>query len=182
MAHFRRSTLVPLILAVLALVPAGEARRLHRVSRAFDAVGLCRQTHYAKLCQALAASTAVSSPQSLVEASVERAALKAEHAQAVAAQLSAAPGAEKVLQNVLQSCRDSYGSAADALQKALQLVRGGGRAADINSELTAAGTFVDTCQDSFDEFPDVDGSLLTNVQTNLSRLVSNSLNLAAALH
>nr|CAD1823709.1 unnamed protein product [Ananas comosus var. bracteatus] len=78
--------------------------------------------------------------------------------------------------------RGQLRSAADALQKALRLVRGGGRAADINSELSAAGTFVDTCQDSFDEFPDVDGSPLANVQTNLSRLVSNSLNLAAALH
>nr|CAD1831474.1 unnamed protein product [Ananas comosus var. bracteatus] len=49
----------------------------------------------------------------------------------------------------------------------------------VNSELSTVGTFVDTCQDSFDEFPDVDGSPLANVQTNLSRLVSNSINLVA---
>ncbi|XP_020082462.1 14-3-3-like protein [Ananas comosus] len=65
-----------------------------------------------------------------------------------------------------------YGSAADVLQNAPRLVRGGGRPADINSELSAASA------DSFDEFPDVDCSPLANTQTNLSRLVSNSLNLA----
>ncbi|XP_020081915.1 uncharacterized protein LOC109705584 [Ananas comosus] len=60
-----------------------------------------------------------------------------------------------------------------------RLVRGGGRPENANSELLAAGTFVDTCQDSFDEFPDVDGSPLANAQTNLSRLVSNGISLAA---
>nr|CAD1829263.1 unnamed protein product [Ananas comosus var. bracteatus] len=59
-----------------------------------------------------------------------------------------------------------------ALQNAPRLVRSGGRPADINSELSAAST------DSFDEFPDADGSPLANMQTNLSRLVSNSLNLS----
>nr|CAD1834414.1 unnamed protein product [Ananas comosus var. bracteatus] len=54
--------------------------------------------------------------------------------------------------------------AVDALQNAPQLVCGGGRPVDANSELLAAGTFVDTCQDSFNEFLDVDGSHLANVQ------------------
>nr|CAD1831641.1 unnamed protein product [Ananas comosus var. bracteatus] len=49
-------------------------------------------------------------------ASVQAAALKAEHVQAVAA-----PAVKKVLQNVMQSCRDSYGSTADALQNALTI-------------------------------------------------------------
>ncbi|XP_020111094.1 14-3-3-like protein [Ananas comosus] len=145
----------------------GETQRLHRVSRVFDAAGLYAKAHYAKLCQALAGLAAINSPKSLVEASVQAVAHKAEHAQAVAA-----PAAEKVLQNVLQSCRDSYGSAADVLKNAPRLVHGGGRPVDINSELSAASA------DSFDEFPDVDGSHLANMQTNLSRLVSNSLNLA----
>nr|CAD1818424.1 unnamed protein product [Ananas comosus var. bracteatus] len=57
-----------------------------------------------------------------------------------------------------------------------RLVRSNGRLADVNSELSAVGTFVDTCQDLFDEFPDVYGSFLANVQTNLR---SNSINLAA---
>nr|CAD1831540.1 unnamed protein product [Ananas comosus var. bracteatus] len=108
-----------------------ETQRLHCVSRIFDAAGLCVKMHYSKLYQALAGSAAVNLLKSLVEASVQDVALKAEHAQAVAA-----PAAEKVLQNILQSCCDSYGSAADALQNAPRL------------------------------------------QTNLSRLVSNSLNLA----
>nr|CAD1834460.1 unnamed protein product [Ananas comosus var. bracteatus] len=60
-----------------------------------------------------------------------------------------------------------------------RLVRGDGLLADVNSEFSTVGMFVDTCQDSFDEFPDVDGSPLANVQTNLSRLVSNSISLAA---
>nr|CAD1836495.1 unnamed protein product [Ananas comosus var. bracteatus] len=71
----------------------GETRRLHRVSRVFDAAGLCVKAHYAKLCQVLAGSAAVNSPKSLVEASVQAVALKAEQAQAVAA-----PATEKTRQ------------------------------------------------------------------------------------
>nr|CAD1832686.1 unnamed protein product [Ananas comosus var. bracteatus] len=44
------------------------------------------------------------------------------------------------------------------------MVCGGKRPVDANSEFLVAGTFVDTRQDSFDEFLDVDGSHLANVQ------------------
>nr|CAD1824842.1 unnamed protein product [Ananas comosus var. bracteatus] len=60
-----------------------------------------------------------------------------------------------------------------------RLVRGDGLLVDVNSKLSTVGTFVDTCEDSFDEFPDVDGLPLANVQTNFSRLGSNSINLVA---
>nr|CAD1817741.1 unnamed protein product [Ananas comosus var. bracteatus] len=53
-----------------------------------------------------------------------------------------------------------------------RLVRGDELLADVNSELSTVDMLVDTCQDSFDVFPDVDSSPLANMQTNLSRLVS----------
>nr|CAD1823466.1 unnamed protein product [Ananas comosus var. bracteatus] len=60
-----------------------------------------------------------------------------------------------------------------------RLVRGDELLADVNSELSTFDMFVDTCQDSFDVFPDVDSSPLANMQTNLSRLVSKSISLVA---
>nr|CAD1823975.1 unnamed protein product [Ananas comosus var. bracteatus] len=69
--------------------------------------------------------------------------------------------------------------AADAPQNAPTIGARRRAARGRQQRVSTVGMFVDTCQDSFDEFPDVDGSPLANVQTNLSRLVSNSISLAA---
>nr|CAD1834621.1 unnamed protein product [Ananas comosus var. bracteatus] len=77
---------------------------------------------------------------------------------------------QRLIDNCMTACQLASTKLTPALnqlviahQNAPQLVCGGGRPVDANSELLAAGTLVDTCQDSFDEFLDVDGSHLANV-------------------
>ncbi|XP_073004052.1 uncharacterized protein [Typha latifolia] len=186
MAHHKSFLLPPLLAAatlLLALLAAsGEARHLHRINRhsLFNAAALCRNAQHIDLCNDLAKSPGVSSPLSLVGAAVRIAASKAERAQTEVGQLVASPATSKILKECLQSCQDSYGSALDSLHHTENLLHSGGRHADVMTELTAASTFVETCSDSFDDFPEVQ-SPIDHLQSNLGKLVSTSLDLAAAL-
>ncbi|URD99446.1 PMEI [Musa troglodytarum] len=155
-----------------------EARVLRRVNdrSLFDVTSACKKASYPDLCKSLAPSASVGS---LTCASIDVATSKAKEAAAISAKLMNAPGTEKLVKSSLCVCRDTFSSTADSLQLAAKNLKDAAHN-DLMQNLSAAMSFTGSCADAFQDWPGL-VSPVADVSDHLTKLVSNSLDLASTL-
>uniref|UniRef100_J3L3A4 Pectinesterase inhibitor domain-containing protein n=1 Tax=Oryza brachyantha TaxID=4533 RepID=J3L3A4_ORYBR len=177
---------------------AGEpGRRLIGIGNAAD---ICKEVHYKTLCGTLTTLPGVMTPQQLLDAALRVAATKAGMAgERVNEVIKSSKGKDGGgMSSALGTCKTSYASLVEALQKARRTLNGGGGPGDLMTEkarrtlngggshdnlmtdLSAASTFSTDCSDAFDDFPDLTLPI-PGVQRHVTRLVTNCLDLAATI-
>uniref|UniRef100_A0A0D9V4N7 Pectinesterase inhibitor domain-containing protein n=1 Tax=Leersia perrieri TaxID=77586 RepID=A0A0D9V4N7_9ORYZ len=191
--HITALILVAVVLAASSAVDARVAHpgQYHVVIRTAGEPGrrligndaICQEVHYKTLCSTLTTLPGVMTPKQLLDAALKVAATKAGVAEARLQAIKLPGGGKKDtsgMSSTLDTCKTSYASLVDALQKARKTLSGGGSHDDLMTDLSAAGTFSTDCADAFDEFPDLTPPI-PGAQRHVSRLVSNCLDLAATM-
>ncbi|XP_040375817.1 uncharacterized protein LOC102711764 [Oryza brachyantha] len=159
---------------------AGEpGRRLIGIGNAAD---ICKEVHYKTLCGTLTTLPGVMTPQQLLDAALRVAATKAGMAgERVNEVIKSSKGKDGGgMSSALGTCKTSYASLVEALQKARRTLNGGGSHDNLMTDLSAASTFSTDCSDAFDDFPDLTLPI-PGVQRHVTRLVTNCLDLAATI-
>lgn len=136
-----------LVILLAFVATTGESRRL-RITKhiaLFDPSTLCKDaTQYAKLCERVASREVdgirVTSPATLVEASVATAINSAEKVSVQVASLmkSSSDDYKGIMGSALQACKESYDSTIDALQQSQTLLKDRGSHDDLMTQLSAA--------------------------------------------
>ncbi|RWW05580.1 hypothetical protein GW17_00031135 [Ensete ventricosum] len=170
--------ILPAALLLLLGATITEARVLRRVNgrSLFDVTSACKKASYPDLCKSLAPSKSVGS---LTGAAIDVATSKAKEAAAISAKLMNVPGTEKLVKSGLCDCRDTFISAADSLQLAAKNLKDAAQY-DLMQNLSAAMSLASTCSDTFEDWPDL-VSPVADINDHLTKLVSNSLDLASTL-
>ncbi|THU73734.1 hypothetical protein C4D60_Mb04t25990 [Musa balbisiana] len=182
MGRQHRTASLPLILPAALLLFLGatitEARVLRRVNdrSLFDVTSACKKASYPDLCKSLAPSASVGS---LTGASIDVATSKAKEAAAISAKLMKVPGTEKLMKSTLYVCRDAFSSVADSLQLSAKNLKDAAHI-DLMVNLSAAMSLTANCADAFHDWPGL-VSPVADINDHLSKLVSNSLDLASTL-
>ncbi|WOK98673.1 hypothetical protein Cni_G07385 [Canna indica] len=172
--------LAAVLLLAAAAAPASEARVISRINHRylFDISAACKATTNPKLCESVSAQA--SSARALADAVIIAAAAKAKEAQALSAKLMNAPGTDKMLKQSLDICRENFESAADSLQEASGNLKVPSQHADLMDNLSAAVSFVETCNDAFVEQPGL-VSPVAHMYENMRKWTSDCLDLASEL-
>ncbi|KAE8819760.1 hypothetical protein D1007_02428 [Hordeum vulgare] len=163
-------------------LPFGDnGRRLIGIQRCEQCFGICQEVHYRTLCSTLATLPGVTTPQQLLDAALRVTAAKSAMTEMRLDELMrSGVGRTVAMMSSLQSCRDSYASLTDSLQKSRTTLKKRDSHDDLMSELSAASTYSTDCRDIFDERPELK-SPISGAQRHLTRLVSNCLDLAATI-
>ncbi|XP_010923103.1 uncharacterized protein [Elaeis guineensis] len=177
------------LLAVLLLASTtttAESRLLHRIQHRgrfpVPAVSsVCRRAEFPRLCQSFVPDVRTVTAESMIEATVWAAVSGAKAAKALADALMDSPTTGSEVKGGIDVCRQNFDMLVLDLQKGLENIKGAGSHDELMSNLSAALSDIDSCDESFNEAPGLK-SPVSHLTSNLRKLALNSLSLADHLN
>ncbi|XP_077252688.1 pectinesterase inhibitor 6-like [Tasmannia lanceolata] len=185
-------TLVLLVasLALLGSISGAAAHRrpyMHHSSPSVHIYKICRHARHLGLCMAVAhpmkwAGGRVHGPigpEAICKSSIHATIQKVVQARALATKLTQSHAQNTMSAANLNVCREVYTDALGNLMVSIKNMDNRA-SADLNINLSAVISDVSTCEDGFMETPGV-GSPLTKINSVITKLASNNLDLASKL-
>lgn len=137
--------------------------------------------HYKTLCTMMMMLPGVTTPEQLLDASLQIIVVKEAMAETKLDQVIKSGGAQgNPMMSSLETCKESYTSLVDSINTSWDTLKSSSSNVDLMSELSAVATYSTDCEDTFVERTELQ-SPIPGVQRHISCLVCNCLDLVATI-